>query len=88
MVGIQMGNESEYNDKRKRSRVQKPVSKPLPQCCYLNRGGKRCRKRSAIKHRVHLDGVIYSDYNFANWMEVNLCVEHFIAFGGSFNKKK
>ncbi len=62
------------------------MKKTLPQCTYLDENGKRCRKRFAIKHRVHLDNEIYS---YPCWVEINLCPEHFLHLGGSFlNKKK
>ena len=62
-------------------------NKNLPQCTYVNSNGKRCRKHSAIKHRVFLDSELYNNYAYANCVETNLCVEHFLAFGGEFNNK-
>lgn len=58
---------------------------PLKQCCFLNQDGKRCRVRSAIKMRLHLDGELY---NYPSWVEVNLCAEHFFHFGGSLRPNK
>lgn len=58
--------------------------KPLPQCCFLDGDGKRCRKKSAIKNRLHLDNM----YKYPAWVEVNLCPEHHLHFGGGFAPKK
>lgn len=57
----------------------------LPQCSFINEGGKRCRVRSAIKNRLHLDGELY---DYPSWVEVNLCPEHHLHFGGDFKPKK
>ena len=59
--------------------------KTLPRCTYLDENGKRCRKRSALKLRLHLDNEIYK---YPRWVEVNLCIEHFIHLGGDFKKEK
>ena len=57
----------------------------LPQCSYLDENGKRCRRRSGIKKKLHLDVEIYE---YPRWVEVNLCPQHFIHFGGDFNPKR
>lgn len=56
-----------------------------PQCCFLDESGKRCRKHSALKLDLHLDGELYK---YPRWVMVNLCPEHFLQFGGSFKPKK
>lgn len=56
----------------------------LPQCTFLDPNGKRFRCRSALKLKVHLDGEIYGSLA---WVEVNLCVGHYMDFGGSFKPK-
>ena len=59
------------------------IKKLYPQCAFLDGDGKRCRSRSAIKGRVHLDNEIYSNA----WVEVNLCPDHYISYGFSFFPK-
>jgi len=56
----------------------------IPQCTFLDEDGKRCRCRSAIKHRVHLNNEMY---DYPAWVEINLCVKHFLHFGGKFINK-
>ena len=63
------------------------MNSKLSQCCYLDKNGKRCRKRSALKLQVHLDGEMYYSFIYATWVEVNLCVEHYVGYGGTFTKK-
>lgn len=55
----------------------------LPRCNFVSSEGKRCRVRSAIKHRVHLDQELY---DYPAWVEVSLCPEHFVHLGGKFQK--
>lgn len=47
--------------------------KEQPRCNYLNQDGKRCRRRSGIVLRVHLEPELYK---FPTWVEINLCPEH------------
>ncbi len=56
--------------------------KLLPRCSFLDDNLKRCRKHSAIKHRIVLDTEIYA----TQWVEVNLCIDHALLLGKDFTK--
>jgi hypothetical protein len=55
------------------------IKNVMKQCAFLDGDGKRCRKKSAIKLRLHLNPEIY---DYPRWVEVNLCIDHFLHFGG------
>lgn len=55
----------------------------LPQCSYLNNEGKRCRRRSALRLNLHLESELY---DYPNWVQVNLCIEHYSYYGGDFRR--
>jgi len=78
--------ENNYYDKRKRSRVQKQVSvlAKLPRCCFLSDAGRRCKKSADFRSNVFLDTEIYKK---TQWIEVNLCNEHFLQLGNKDKKK-
>ena len=64
---------------------QKPLRlNQLPRCAFVNENNKRCRKHSAIKHRVYLDESIYG---INHCVEINLCVEHALLLGKDFLKE-
>lgn len=49
----------------------------MKQCAFLNKDGKRCRVKSAMKDRLVLNSEYY---NYPAWVEVNLCPKHFFHF--------
>jgi hypothetical protein len=59
------------------------MNEKLKQCAHVDEDGNRCRKKTALKLRLHLDG----RYKYPAWVEVNLCIEHHLHFGGSFKKE-
>lgn len=71
------------NTLKKLKQMSNPKTE-LPRCNFLTMDAKRCRRHSAIKHRVHLDQELY---DLPAYVEVNLCAEHFIHLGGSFKPK-
>ena len=60
--------------------MKEKKKKLFPQCTFLYEDGKRCRKRSAIKLRVHLSSM----YQYPAWVEINLCPVHYTHFDGKF----
>jgi len=51
------------------------------QCAFLHENGKRCKKKSITKLKLHLENKFYK---YPVWVEVNLCSVHYVHFGGKF----
>lgn len=61
--------------------VELPVSvlTKLPRCCFLSDAGRRCKKSADFRSNVFLENEIYDK---TQWVEINLCKEHFLQLKG------